>query len=139
MNRKELDLTYKNLIEQVNDIAGIRIVCLFKDDFFKMVNIIENFQDIEIIERKDYITNPKASGYQSYHMLINVPVTLKDKTIYVKVEVQIRTVAMDFWATLEHKLKYKKEISKKSSKELVNTAKAISKLDDKMMQIKCNA
>lgn len=104
-----------------------------------MVNIIENFQDIEIIERKDYITNPKASGYQSYHMLINVPVTLKDKTIYVKVEVQIRTVAMDFWATLEHKLKYKKEISKKSSKELVNTAKAISKLDDKMMQIKCNA
>ena len=122
MNRKELDLTYKNLIEQVNDIAGIRIVCSFKDDVFKMVNIIENFQDIEIIERKDYITNPKASGYQSYHMLINVPVTLKDKTIYVKVEVQIRTVAMDFWATLEHKLKYKKEISKKSSKELDSAA-----------------
>lgn len=138
MQRKELELNYKNLIEQVNDIAGMRIVCSFKDDVFKLVKIIENFQEIEILERKDYITNPKPSGYSSYHMIVNVPVTFKDKTIYVKVEIQIRTVAMDFWASLEHKLKYKKQISKKSSKELVNAAKTISKLDDKMMQIKYN-
>jgi len=139
MNRKELELTYKNLVEQINDIAGMRIVCSFKDDIFKIVDIIENFQDIEIIERKDYITNPKPSGYSSYHMIVKVPVTFTDKTIFVKVEIQIRTVAMDFWASLEHKLKYKKNISKKSSKELISAAKAISKLDDKMMQIKLNA
>ena len=125
MQRKELELNYKNLIEQVNDIAGMRIVCSFKDDVFKLVKIIENFQEIEILERKDYITNPKPSGYSSYHMIVNVPVTFKDKTIYVKVEIQIRTVAMDFWASLEHKLKYKKQISKKSSKELVNALKII--------------
>lgn len=138
MQRKELELNYKNLIEQVNDIAGMRIVCSFKDDVFKLVKIIENFQEIEILERKDYITNPKPSGYSSYHMIVNVPVTFKDKTIYVKVEIQIRTIAMDFWASLEHKLKYKKEISNKSSKELVNVAKTIAKLDEKMMKIKCN-
>lgn len=138
MNRKELELTYQNLVEQINDIAGMRIVCSFKDDIFKIVDIIENFQDIEIIERKDYVTNPKPSGYSSYHMVVKVPVNFTDKTIYVKVELQIRTVAMDFWASLEHKLKYKKEISKKASKELVNAAKTIAKLDDKMMQIKFN-
>ena len=139
MNRKGLELTYKNLIEEINDIAGIRIICSFKDDIFKIVNIIENFQDIEVIESKDYITHPKESGYQSYHMILNVPVTFTDKTIYVKVEVQIRTIAMDFWASLEHKLKYKKNISKKKSRELINCAKMISKLDNKMMEIKYNA
>lgn len=139
MTKKELELTYKNLIEQINDIAGMRIICSFKDDIFKIVDIIENFQDVEIIERKDYITNPKSSGYSSYHMVVKVPVTFTDKTIYVKVELQIRTVAMDFWASLEHKLKYKKNISKKASKDLVAAAKTIAKLDDKMMQIKLNA
>ncbi len=139
MTKRELELTYKNLIEQINDIAGMRIICSFKDDIFKIVDIIENFQDIEIIERKDYITNPKASGYSSYHMVVKVPVTFTDKTIYVKVELQIRTVAMDFWASLEHKLKYKKDISKKASKDLISAAKTIAKLDDKMMQIKLNA
>ncbi len=138
MNRKQLELTYRNLIEEINDIAGIRIICSFKDDIFKIVNIIEEFHDIEILERKDYVTKPKASGYSSYHMILNVPVTFSDKTIYAKVEVQIRTVAMDFWASLEHKLKYKKNISKKSSKELIKCANIISKLDDKMLDIKCN-
>lgn len=138
MTKRELELTYKNLVEQINDIAGMRIICSFKDDIFKIVDIIENFQDIEIIERKDYITNPKQSGYSSYHMVVKVPVTFTDKTIYVKVELQIRTVAMDFWASLEHKLKYKKNISKKASKDLISAAKTIAKLDDKMMQIKLN-
>lgn len=138
MNRKQLDLTYRNLIEEINDIAGIRIICSFKDDILKIVNIIEEFQDIEILERKDYITKPKPSGYSSYHMILNIPVTFSDKTIYVKVEVQIRSVAMDFWASLEHKLKYKKNISKKASKELIKCANIISKLDDKMIDIKYN-
>lgn len=139
MNRKKLNLTYRNLIEEINDIAGIRIICSFKDDIFKIVNIIEEFQDIEILERKDYVTKPKTSGYSSYHMILNVPVTFSDKTIYVKVEVQIRTVAMEFWASLEHKLKYKKNVSKKTSKELIKCANIISKLDEKMLNIKLNA
>lgn len=138
MNKKKLDLTYRNLIEEINDIAGIRIVCSFKDDVFKIVDIIEEFQDIEILERKDYITKPKSSGYSSYHMILNVPVTFSDQTIYAKVEAQIRTVAMDFWASLEHKLKYKKNPSKKTSKELIKCASIISKLDEKMLDIKCN-
>ena len=117
MTKRELELTYKNLVEQINDIAGMRIICSFKED---------------------YITNPKQSGYSSYHMVVKVPVTFTDKTIYVKVELQIRTVAMDFWASLEHKLKYKKNISKKASKDLISAAKTIAKLDDKMMQIKLN-
>lgn len=139
MNRKKLDLTYRNLIEEINDIAGIRIVCSFKDDVYKIVNIIEEFQEIEILERKDYIAKPKQSGYSSYHMILNVPVAFSEQTIYVKVEVQIRTLAMDFWASLEHKLKYKGESSKKASKELIKCASIISKLDDKMLDIKCNA
>ena len=135
MQRKELELNYKNLIEQVNDIAGMRIICSFKDDVFKLVKIIENFHEVEILERKDYITNPKPSGYASYHLIVNVPVTFQDKTIYVKVEIQIRTLAMDFWASLEHKMKYKtdKEITKKNSKDLINCAKIVNKLDNKMM------
>lgn len=138
MNRKNINLTYKDLVENLNDIAGIRIVCSFKDDIYKMVNIIENFQDIEIIERKDYITHPKKSGYSSYHMILNVPVNFSEEIIYVKVELQIRTVAMDFWASLEHKMKYKKKVNKKTSKELINCAKIISKLDEKMLQMKYN-
>lgn len=138
MQRKKLEPTYKKLIEEVNDIAGMRIVCSFKDDIFKIINIIEEFQDIEILERKDYITNPKPSGYSSYHLILNVPVTFSEQTIYVKVELQIRTVAMDFWASLEHKVKYKKNVSKQTSKELVKCAKLISKLDNKMLDIKCN-
>lgn len=136
MNKKNINLTYKDLIENIDDIAGIRIVCSFKDDIYKMVNIIENFQDIEILEKKDYITYPKKSGYSSYHMILNVPITLSEKNIYVKVELQIRTVAMDFWASLEHKMKYKKKVDKKISKELINCAKIVSRLDDKMLEMK---
>ncbi len=96
MTKRELELTYKNLVEQINDIAGMRIICSFKDDIFKIVDIIENFQDIEIIERKDYITNPKQSGYSSYHMVVKVPVTFTDKTIYVKVELQNKNSSHGF-------------------------------------------
>lgn len=138
MNRKQLDLTYKNLVEYINDIAGMRIICSFKDDVYKIVDIIDSFHDIEIVKRKDYIANPKPSGYSSYHMIVKVPVTVSEQTIYVKVEIQIRTAAMDFWAGLEHKLKYKKGTNQKASKELINIAKIMTKLDDRMMKIRYN-
>ena len=136
MKQKDLDLTYRNLVEYINDVAGMRIICSFKDDVYKIVEIIENFNDIEIIKRKDYIENPKPSGYSSYHLIVRVPITVSEQTIYVKVEIQIRTTAMDFWASLEHKLKYKKVTNAKTSKELINIAKIMTKLDDKMMKIK---
>ena len=133
MKKKELELTYRNLVEYINDVAGMRIICSFKDDVYKIVNIIEEMRDVEIIKRKDYISNPKKSGYSSYHLIVKVPVNISNQLIYVKVEIQIRTVAMDFWASIEHKLKYKKGINAKASKELVSMAKIMNKLEERVM------
>lgn len=135
MKKKGYELTYKEMIENINDIAGVRIICQLKDDIFKIRNLIEELPGIQIEKEKDYVNHPKESGYSSYHMIIKIPVTLSKQTIYVKVEIQIRTMAMDFWASLEHKMKYKtdKEVNKKTSKELVNYAKIVNKIDNKIM------
>ena len=138
MEKKKYEKTYLNLIEKINDVAGMRIVCTLKDDIFFIKDLIKQIPDVHILKEKDYVTNPKPSGYSSYHMIVEVPVKLSQKTIYVKCEIQIRTLAMDFWASFEHKVKYKtdQEINKKTSKELVNCAKMISKFDDKMISLK---
>ena len=138
MEKKKYEKTYLNLIEKVNDIAGMRIVCTLKDDIFFIKDLIKQIPDVHILKEKDYVTNPKPSGYSSYHMIVEVPVKLSQKTIYVKCEIQIRTLAMDFWASFEHKVKYKteQEVNKKTSKELVNCAKMISKFDDRMISLK---
>ena len=107
MEKKKYDKTYLNLIEKINDIAGIRIVCTLKDDIFFIRDLVKQIPDIHVLKEKDYVTNPKESGYSSYHMIVEVPVKLTQKTIYVKCEIQIRTLAMDFWASFEHKVKYK--------------------------------
>ena len=138
MEKKGYEKTYLNLIEKINDIAGIRIICNLKDDIFFIRDLIKNISDIRILKEKDYVTTPKESGYSSYHMIVEVPVRLTQNTIYVKCEIQIRTLAMDFWASFEHKVKYKsdQDISKKASKELVSYAKIINKFDNKMMGLK---
>ena len=138
MEKKGYEKTYLNLIEKINDIAGIRIVCNLKDDIFFIRDLIKNISDIRILKEKDYVTTPKESGYSSYHMIVEMPVRLTQNTIYVKCEIQIRTLAMDFWASFEHKVKYKsdQDISKKASKELVSYAKIINKFDNKMMGLK---
>ena len=135
MKKKECKLTYKEMIENINDIAGIRVVCPLQKDIYSIKNLIQSIPGIETLKEKDYITHPKESGYSAYHIILGVPVMLSKQLIYVKVEVQIRTMAMDFWSSLEHKMKYKtkEEPSKKKSKEWVNCAKAINKLDKKMM------
>lgn len=135
MEKRNLNLNYKEMIENINDIAGIRIICPLKKDIFSIKGLIEKLPNINILTEKDYVTHPKESGYSSYHIIVEVPVTLSKNIVYVKVEIQIRTIAMDFWASLEHKMKYKpeEEIDKKSSKEWVNCAKVIQKLDNKMM------
>ena len=138
MEKKKYDKTYLNLIEKINDIAGMRIICTLKDDIFFIRDLIKQMPELHILKEKDYVTNPKPSGYSSYHMIVEVPVKLTQKTIYVKCEIQIRTLAMDFWASFEHKVKYKteKNVNKKTSKELVNCAKMINKFDDKMIFLK---
>lgn len=135
MKKRKIPLTYKNMIEDINDIAGIRIVCPLKKDIFSIRNLIQKIPGINILKEKDYVTYPKKSGYSSYHLILEVPITLSRQNVYVKVEIQIRTIAMDFWASLEHKVKYKPEekISQKESKEWINCAKMINKLDNKMM------
>ena len=125
-------------IEKINDIAGIRIVCTLKDDIFFIRDLVKQIPDIHVLKEKDYVTNPKESGYSSYHMIVEVPVKLTQKTIYVKCEIQIRTLAMDFWASFEHKVKYKtkNDVNPKMSKELVSCAKMINKFDTKMINYK---
>ena len=135
MEQKQCKFTYKEMIENINDIAGVRVICPLKKDIYSIRNVIERLPGLNILNEKDYISYPKESGYSSYHLIVEVPVTLSQKILYVKVEIQIRTLAMDFWASLEHKMKYKpdRELSKKESKELVSYAKMVNKLDNKMM------
>lgn len=136
MTKKECELTYKDMIENINDIAGIRIVCPLQKDIYTIKNLLQNVPGIKTLKEKDYITKPKESGYSAYHIILGVPVMLSNQIIYVKVEIQIRTMAMDFWSSLEHKMKYKPqsdEPTKKQSKEWVSCAKVINKLDEKMM------
>lgn len=134
MDKKGCEFTYKGLIENINDIAGIRVICLLKDDIYIIKQLIEKIPGIRILKEKDYVQNPKKSGYSSYHLIVEVPVFLAKKVIYIKTEIQIRTMAMDFWATIEHKMKYKpEEVDKTTSKELISCAKVIQKLDQKMM------
>ena len=136
MQKKECKLTYRDMIENINDIAGIRVICPLQKDIYSIKNLIQNVPGIETLKEKDYITQPKESGYSAYHIILGVPVMLSQQLIYVKVEVQIRTMAMDFWSSLEHKMKYKPqndEPTKKQAKEWVSCAKVINKLDEKMM------
>lgn len=138
MKDKEIKKTYSEMIKNINDIAGIRIICPLKKDVYTIRNIIINFPGIKVLKEKDYIINPKKSGYSSYHIIIEVPITLSQSSIYTKVEVQIRTMAMDFWSSIEHKIKYKSknEIDSSESKKLIEYAKIMNKLDNKIMALK---
>ena len=125
------------MIKYVNDIAGIRVICSFISDIYEIAAMISNQSDIKVISVKDYLVNPKASGYRSYHMLVTVPVYLSDRIVDTKVEIQIRTVAMDFWASLEHKIHYKFEGNAPDyiKDELIECAKMASELDARMLSL----
>ncbi|MCI8700543.1 MAG: GTP pyrophosphokinase family protein [Clostridia bacterium] len=137
MKKKNYDLTYVNLINNINDIAGIRIVCPMKSDIAIIKGIIHKIPNIEILKEKDYLKQAKKSGYSAYHMIIEVPLEYEEQTIYVKVELQIRTMAMDFWATNEHKIKYKtnSKISVLDSRKLEIYAKVLNKMDEEFSDI----
>lgn len=133
MKKKNYELNYNELIEKVNDIAGIRIICPFQENVYIVRELLHENPNIKILNEKDYIQSPKKSGYSSLHLIVEVPVNTDMGKVYVKAEIQIRTMAMDFWASLEHELKYKNNnIDKAASKKLLKAAKTIRKLDYEM-------
>jgi putative GTP pyrophosphokinase len=125
------------MVKYIDDIAGIRIICSFTSDIYRIADMISNQSDIKVLAIKDYIAKPKESGYESYHMHVMIPVYLSDRIIDTKVEIQIRTIAMDFWASLEHKIQYKfpGEVPEKISSELLDCAKMVSALDAQMLAL----
>lgn len=130
----------QNMIEYCNDIAGVRIVCSFTSDIYRLADMIGRQSDITVLSIKDYIKNPKPSGYKSYHMIVTIPIFLSDRMVDTKVEIQIRTIAMDFWASLDHQLKYKKQLDAQEAAEigaeLKKCADVIAETDCKMLSIR---
>ena len=137
LKRYGYESTIDNMVNYVNDIAGIRIVCSFTSDIYRMAEMIGKQNDLTVVSVKDYIRHPKESGYKSYHMLVTVPIFLSDRVVDTKVEIQIRTIAMDFWASLEHKIYYKFEGNAPEyiSKDLRECAEIVSMLDAKMLSL----
>lgn len=137
LKRYGQESTIDNMVKYINDIAGIRIICSFTSDIYRIADMIRDQRDIKVIAVKDYITYPKASGYKSYHMIVSIPVYLSDRTVDTKVEVQIRTVAMDFWASLEHKIYYKSDFEAPDylQRELKACADVVDMLDAKMFSL----
>ena len=132
--RKNIPLTIPSIKENMQDIAGVRINCSFNSDIYKLSEMIQKQQDIEVVECKDYIKNPKPNGYRSLHLILKIPVFMSDRVEHVFIEVQIRTIAMDFWASLEHKIfyKYNKAVPEHMITELKEAAESANALDQKM-------
>ena len=138
MMRKGLPISKENIEANLHDIAGIRVICSYVDDIYRLADALTRQDDIELIARKDYIENPKPNGYRSLHLIVSVPIFFAEQTKKVQAEVQIRTIAMDFWASLEHEIKYKKHIKnpEEMSEKLKKCADVISYTDMMMQDIR---
>lgn len=140
IQRKGLPMTVEAIETNLYDIAGVRVICPFVQDIYILAECLLQQDDITLIRKKDYIKNPKANGYRSMHLIVEIPIFLKNEKRYMKVEVQLRTIAMDFWASLEHRLRYKKnldaEVANMLSEELKNCAETSASLDLRMGKIK---
>ena len=138
--RKGKEITVENIQKYIDDIAGVRVICSFPDDIYQLAESFLKQDDITLIDRKDYIKNPKPSGYRSLHLIIQVPIFLQNEKKMVNVEVQFRTIAMDFWASLDHKMRYKKELSSEEveiiQEELYDCARQSAALDERMQGIR---
>lgn len=137
LQRKGRATTIENVLQFVNDVAGIRVICSFTSDIYKIAKLIARQSDVEVVKVKDYISAPKPNGYMSYHMIVTIPIFLSNKMVKTKVEIQIRTIAMDFWASLEHKMYYKFEGNgpEHIRRELKECAEIVNYLDKKMLSI----
>lgn len=140
IRRKNIPLNLRAIEDNLKDIAGVRVICSFPDDIYKLAESFLKQDDITLIERKDYIKNPKPSGYRSLHLIVQVPIFLQNEKKMVNVEVQFRTIAMDFWASLDHKMRYKKELSDEEveilQEELYDCAEQSAALDERMQRIR---
>jgi len=139
LQRRNLPVSLESMMQNLDDIAGIRVVCSFVDDIYAVANMLVSQDDITVITIKDYIKHPKPNGYRSYHLIIEIPVFFSEEKKNLRVEVQIRTIAMDFWASLDHQLKYKKDIgdvSDQISEELRQCAETIAATDQRMLNIR---
>lgn len=140
VRRKNIPLTMEAIEENINDIAGIRVVCSFPEDIYLLAECLLQQDDIRLIKQKDYIKNPKKNGYRSLHLIVAVPIFLRNEKREMKVEVQLRTIAMDFWASLEHKVRYKKNIptdeTERLAEELSECAEISAELDQRMQAIR---
>lgn len=140
IRRKNIPMSLTSIEENIKDIAGVRVICSFPDDIYELEESFLKQDDIILIERKDYIKNPKPSGYRSLHLIVQVPIFLQKNKKFVNVEVQFRTIAMDFWASLEHKLRYKKDIpadqAQQLQEELLACATQSAQLDNRMQEIR---
>ena len=140
MARIGVPMTVENVERELSDVAGVRIICSFVDDIYKLADMLALQDDIYILKTKDYIKNPKPSGYRSLHLIVEIPIFLAHEKRFMRVEVQLRTIAMDFWASLEHKLHYKKDIppeyAQDIARQLRECAKAVSDTDAQMLSIR---
>ncbi|MDD7280578.1 GTP pyrophosphokinase [Floccifex sp.] len=140
LERRNLPLSVSSMETNLFDIAGVRIICSFEEDIYNLAHLFLKQDDVRLIEKKDYIQNAKPNGYRSLHLIIEIPIFLANEKKWVKVEVQFRTIAMDFWASLEHKIRYKKDLPQERLNEIDNElyicSKICQELDRKMQQIK---
>lgn len=137
LERNGYECSIENMVRRISDIAGVRIICSFTTDVYRIARMLENHKDLNIIYVKDYIKYPKSSGYKSYHMIVSIPIYLSEKKVDARVEIQIRTVAMDFWASLEHKINYKFDVNVPQyiKEDLSECARMVSELDAKMLSL----
>ncbi len=137
LKRRNLELSVESVMENLNDVAGVRVICSFVEDIYNVAEMFASQDDITLITVKDYIKHPKPNGYRSYHMIVEVPVFFADRKQPIKVEVQLRTIAMDFWASLEHNMKYKKDLpeAKDIIDELKDCADLIAATDVRMQSL----
>lgn len=138
LKRKGFPVSIQSMEQNLFDIAGIRVICSFPEDIYNIAELLIKQDDIMLVQKKDYIENPKENGYRSLHLILDIPIFLAEQKKHMKVEVQLRTIAMDFWASLEHKLKYKKDVKNADeiSKQLKECADKISQMDFRMQEIR---
>ena len=138
LKRRGYEMSVDSIRRNLNDVAGIRVICAFIDDIYKIAGMLSSQDDITVIQVKDYIRHPKANGYRSYHMIVEIPVFFSDEKVPMRVEVQIRTIAMDFWASLEHQMKYKQDIegAEEIVERLAQIAGQINRTDMEMQEIR---
>lgn len=141
LQRRGLEVSLESMVKNLDDVAGVRIICSFVDDIYEVAEMLVRQDDVKVIAVKDYIKNPKPNGYRSYHMIVEIPVFFAEGKTPMRAEIQIRTIGMDFWASLEHQLRYKKDLGSNEQYELISRklsecAHAITATDNQMQDIK---